>query len=188
MGPIVETGSAPRDFSLGALVRSGTNGDLRRAPLRGCGHPPSPLTATHATLGNSGRLRGMQQEGEKAGRFGDCSDRVIGACIEVHRCLGPGLLESAYEQCLAHEFDLRLLSAERQVHLPVRYKNVEIDCGYRLDFIIEAELIVEITAVERLLPVHEAQLLTYLKLTGLPEDCWSISTRKRSGTDCAASR
>ncbi len=110
----------------------------------------------------------MQQEGEKAGRFGDCSDRVIGACIEVHRCLGPGLLESAYEQCLAHEFDLRLLSAERQVHLPVRYKNVEIDCGYRLDFIIEAELIVEIKAVERLLPVHEAQLLTYLKLTGLP--------------------
>ena len=88
--------------------------------------------------------------------------------MEVHRCLGPGLLESAYEQCLAHEFDLRLLSAERQVHLPVRHKNVEIDCGYRLDFIIEAELIVEIKAVERLLPVHEAQLLTYLKLTGLP--------------------
>src|SRR5436190_21134619 len=145
-------------------------GTAHRAPSGGCGHPrtPSPLTATHATLGNSGRLRGMQQEGEKAGRFGDCSDRVIGACIEVHRCLGPGLLESAYEQCLAHEFDLRLLSADRQVHLPVRYKNVEIDCGYRLDFIIEAELIVEIKAVERLLPVHEAQLLTYLKLTGLP--------------------
>src|SRR5436190_2097316 len=66
-----------------------------RPGVAGIPRTPSPLTATHATLGNSGRLRGMQQEGEKAGRFGDCSDRVIGACIEVHRCLGPGLLESA---------------------------------------------------------------------------------------------
>jgi GxxExxY protein len=109
----------------------------------------------------------MQQEGEKAGRFGDCSERVIGACIEIHRCLGPGLLESAYGQCLAHELGLRELSFERELELPVRYKSVELDCGYRLDFVIERELILEIKAVERLLPVHEAQVLTYLRLTGL---------------------
>ena len=110
----------------------------------------------------------MKQEGGKPGRFGDCSERVIGACIEVHRCLGPGLLESAYEQCLAHEFGLRGLSFERQMLLPVRYKNLELECGYRLDFVVERELIVEIKAVERLMLVHEAQLITYLKLTGLP--------------------
>jgi len=109
----------------------------------------------------------MQQEGEKAGRFGDCSERVIGACIEVHRSLGPGLLESAYEQCLAYELGLRGLSFERQLQLPVKYKSIDLDCGYRLDFVVERELIVEIKAVERLLPVHEAQLITYLKLTGL---------------------
>jgi GxxExxY protein len=110
---------------------------------------------------------GMQQEGEKAGRFGDCSERVIGACIEVHRYLGPGLLESAYGQCLAHELGLRGLSFERELQLPVRYKGVELDCGYRLDFVVERELIVEIKAVERLLPVHEAQVITYLRLTGV---------------------
>jgi len=109
----------------------------------------------------------MQQEGGKAGRFGDCSERVIGACIEVHRCLGPGLLESAYEHCLAHEFGLSRLSFERQIELPVAYKSIKLDCGYRLDFIVQGELIVEIKAVARLLPVHEAQLITYLKLTGL---------------------
>ena len=109
----------------------------------------------------------MRQEGEKVGRFRDCSETVIGACIEVHRCLGPGLLESAYEQCLAHEFGLRRLSFERQLRPPVRYKDIELDCGYRLDFVVEQELIVENKAVERLLPVHEAQLITYLKLTGV---------------------
>ena len=112
-------------------------------------------------------FRGMQQEGGKAGRFGDCSERVIGACIEVHRWLGPGLLESAYEHCLAHEFGLRSLNFERQVPLPVTYKAIELDCGYRLDFVVQRELIVEIKAVERLLPVHQAQVITYLKLTGI---------------------
>jgi GxxExxY protein len=109
----------------------------------------------------------MQQEGGKAGRFGDCSEKVIGACIEVHRAIGPGLLESAYEECLAHELTFRSLTFERQKPLPVDYKGVRLECGYRLDFIIERHLIVEIKAVERLLPVHQAQVLTYLRLSGL---------------------
>jgi hypothetical protein len=83
------------------------------------GNPPSLLAAEkYAIARRFGRLQGMQQEGGKAGRFGDCSERVIGACIEVHRWLGPGLLESAYERCLAHEFGLCRLSFERQIHLP----------------------------------------------------------------------
>ena len=109
----------------------------------------------------------MEQEAGKNGRFGDCSRRVIGACIEVHRWLGPGLLESAYEGCLAQELTLRQLSFERQKELRVAYKSIELDCAYRLDFVVQGELIVAIKAVERLLPIHEAQLITYLKLTGL---------------------
>jgi GxxExxY protein len=109
----------------------------------------------------------MQQEGGKAGRFGDCSEQVIGACIEVHRALGPGLLESAYEQCLAHELSLRGLPFERQRPVPVVYKGIDLELGYRLDFVVGGVLVLEIKAVERLAPVHEAQLLTYLKLTGL---------------------
>jgi GxxExxY protein len=111
----------------------------------------------------------MQQEGGKAGRrFGDGSEEVIAACIEVHRHVGPGLLESVYERCLAHELSLRRLEFERQRALPVTYKGVMLDHGHRLDLVIQQRLIVEIKAVERLLPVHEAQVLTYLKLSGLP--------------------
>jgi len=110
----------------------------------------------------------MQQEGRKTGRFGDFSDRVIGACIEVHRSVGPGLLESVYEECLAHEFTLQGLTFERQRPLPVNYKGVQLECGYRLDFVVEKQLIVEIKAVERFAPVHLAQVLTYLRLTHLP--------------------
>jgi GxxExxY protein len=110
---------------------------------------------------------GMEQEGGKTGRFGDCSEQVIGACIEVHRFVGPGLLESVYEQCLALEFGLRGLSFERQKPLPVAYKGSQLEIGYRLDFVVEGQLVVEIKAVEQLLPVHQAQLLTYLRLTRL---------------------
>lgn len=109
----------------------------------------------------------MEQEDEKTGRFGDCSEQVIGACIEVHRELGPGLLESAYEQCLAHELGLRRLAFERQLLVPVRYKGMALECGYRVDFLVERALLVEIKAVERLLPVHEAQVITYLKLLSI---------------------
>ncbi len=96
------------------------------------------------------------------------SQRVIGAAIEVHKTLGPGLLESAYEQCLARELDLRRIPYACQVPLPVEYKGLRLDCGYRLDFLIENRVVVEIKAVEILLPVHEAQVLTYLRLGGWP--------------------
>jgi GxxExxY protein len=93
------------------------------------------------------------------------TEQIIGAAIEVHRALGPGLLESAYEECLCHEFHLRGISFERQRALPVEYKNIKLDCGYRLDLVVEDKVILEIKCVEHILPVHEAQLLTYLKMT-----------------------
>jgi GxxExxY protein len=95
------------------------------------------------------------------------TSEVIGAAIEVHKALGPGLLESAYEECLCRELDLRKIAYERQKALPVEYKGVRLDCGYRLDVVVGDELIVELKAVESLLPIHKAQLLTYLKLTGI---------------------
>jgi GxxExxY protein len=96
----------------------------------------------------------------------ELTESVIGAAIEVHRALGPGLLESAYEECLCHEFQLRNVGFERQVPLPVHYKGVKLDCGYRLDLVVENVLIIEIKCLEHVLPVHEAQLLTYMKMTG----------------------
>lgn len=92
----------------------------------------------------------------------------IGAAIAVHRALGPGLLESTYEACLAFELLERRLRIERQTALPVVYRGVRIDCGYRLDLIVEGMVVVELKAVERLLPIHDAQMLTYLKLSGHP--------------------
>jgi GxxExxY protein len=99
--------------------------------------------------------------------FNELTERVIGACIEIHRALGPGLLESAYEECLCHELSVAGIKFERQKPLPVRYKEVNLECGYRLDLVVEQKLIVELKAVESLLPIHEAQLLTYLKLSDL---------------------
>jgi GxxExxY protein len=89
---------------------------------------------------------------------------IIAAAIEVHRALGPGLLESAYEECLCQELALRKIAFERQRPLRVEFKGIRIDCGYRLDLLVERKVVVEIKAVESLLPIHEAQLLTYLKL------------------------
>jgi GxxExxY protein len=94
------------------------------------------------------------------------SESVIGAAIEVHRALGPGLLESAYEASLAFELAQRGLSTQVQKPLPVVYKGVRLDCGYRLDLLVEDKVIVEIKAVDRLAPIHQAQLLSYLKLSG----------------------
>ena len=94
------------------------------------------------------------------------TEQIIGAAVQVHRALGPGLLESAYEACLAHELAERNLRAERQKALPVSYKGVRIDCGYRIDLLVEREVIVELKAVSRIEPIHEAQLLSYLKLSG----------------------
>jgi len=92
---------------------------------------------------------------------------VIGAAIEVHKALGPGLLESAYEECLCHELTLKMIPFERQIPLPVQYKDVKLDCGYRLDLIVENRLIVELKACGNLVPLYDAQLLTYLRLTNI---------------------
>ena len=92
------------------------------------------------------------------------AETVIGCAIEVHRALGPGLLESAYDRCLAHELGLQGIDFVRQAPLPVAYKGVNLDCGYRIDFIIDGRLVVELKTVDRLLPIHQAQVLTYLKL------------------------
>jgi len=96
----------------------------------------------------------------------DLTEQIIGSAIEVHRGLGPGLLESAYEECLCHELHLRGLKFQRQLPLPVEYKGVYLDCGYRIDIIVENAVILELKCVEHIVSVHEAQLLTYLKLTG----------------------
>jgi GxxExxY protein len=96
------------------------------------------------------------------------TEKIIGAAIEVHKLLGPGLLESTYQGCLAHELSLANISFERQVPLPVTYKSLQLDCGYRLDFLVEKTVVLELKAVECLQPIHEAQLLIYLKLGGWP--------------------
>ena len=94
------------------------------------------------------------------------SEQVIGAAIEVHKALGPGLLESAYEECLCRELTLRNIRFERQRSLPVEYKGIQLDCGYRTDLLVSETVVVEIKAVESIQPIHEAQLLTYLKMGG----------------------
>ena len=92
------------------------------------------------------------------------TEEIIGGAIEVHRHLGPGLLESVYEECLCHELELRGLSFERQKRLPVEYKGIKLDCGYRIDVAVENKVIVELKCVDTVTAVHEAQLLTYLRL------------------------
>jgi len=101
------------------------------------------------------------------GNSAQITEKVIGAAIEVHRHLGPGLLESTYEACLAFEMVSRGLRVERQKELPVVYRDVHLDCGYRLDLLVENQIIIELKAIDALLPIHEAQLLSYLKLSGL---------------------
>jgi GxxExxY protein len=96
------------------------------------------------------------------------TERIIGAAIEVHRNLGPGLLESTYEECLCYELSQLGFSFQRQLELPVRYKSVDLDCGYRLDLVVEGLVVLELKSVSELLPVHSAQLLTYLRLSGKP--------------------
>ncbi len=94
------------------------------------------------------------------------TNAIIGAAIEVHRHLGPGLLESAYEECLCHEHHLSGLDFKRQVEIPVAYKGLNLDCGYKVDLVVRDEVVLELKSVENLLPVHQAQILTYPRLTG----------------------
>lgn len=97
----------------------------------------------------------------------EVAGQVIGCAIRVHRALGPGLLESAYQKCLGFEMKRSGLRVAAQVDVPLRYEDVVLDCGYRLDFVVEDSVIVEVKSVERVLPIHKAQVLTYLRLTGL---------------------
>ena len=99
-------------------------------------------------------------------RYEKITQVILGGAIEVHKALGPGLLESVYEACLCHELELRGLHYRCQVDLPVTYKGRELDCGYRLDLVVEDAVVLELKSVEKLLPIHEAQLLTYLRLSG----------------------
>jgi len=94
---------------------------------------------------------------------------VIASAIDVHKVLGPGLLESVYQRCLAYELTLRCVPFLQQVPLPINYKGLPTDCGYRLDLLVDGAVIVEIKCVDRLAPIHSAQLLTYLKLSGTPQ-------------------
>jgi len=96
--------------------------------------------------------------------FDEPSNKVLGCAIEVHRELGPGLLESAYEQCLAYELSHAKISFKLQVDLPLQYKQMKLDCGYRLDLLVDDRLLLELKSVDQLLKIHEAQLLTYMKL------------------------
>ncbi len=97
----------------------------------------------------------------------ELSKAVIGCAIEVHRALGPGLLESIYEICFCHELNLRVIPFERQKPIPVAYKGVKLDCGYRADVIVDRRLLVEIKAIDQTSAIHDAQLLSYLKLSGV---------------------
>ena len=100
--------------------------------------------------------------------FDALSKNVIGCAIEVHRQLGPGLLESTYRQCLAYELSHAATPFQMEVPLPVRYKDVLLDCGYRIDLLVRGDLIVEIKSVESVLPIHQAQILTYMRLARVP--------------------
>lgn len=95
----------------------------------------------------------------------DLTKTIIGAAIEVHRTLGPGLLESTYEACLFYELEQMGIFVERQVELPVKYKNVRVEIGYKIDLLVENQVIIEVKSVKELLPVHMAQIITYLKIS-----------------------
>ena len=100
-------------------------------------------------------------------KFDELSNRVIGCALEVHRNLGPGLLESTYEQCFAYELKIAGLQFKLQHPLPVEYKGIKLDCGYRIDLLVDNNIIVELKSVDKILPIHQAQLLTYMKLSGI---------------------
>jgi GxxExxY protein len=105
----------------------------------------------------------------KGREFGDLSNKVIGCAIEVHKILGPGLLESTYQQCLAHELSINQIEFKIEYPWPVNYKGIRLDCGYRIDLLVEEKIILELKSVEQLKGIHEAQLLTYMKLADIKQ-------------------
>src|SRR4029077_1192578 len=117
-------------------------------------------------LNSPRRHRGHREEVENLSPRDPLTNRVIGLAIGVHRELRPGLLESAYEECLCFELKEARIAYSRQMPLAIVYKGLQLDCGYRLDIVVQRELIIEIKAVEQLMPIHDAQILTYLRLSG----------------------
>ncbi len=122
------------------------------AMMRGCHHGDTENTE-----------RPLRERGSLLAE--ETTERVIGAAIDVHRELGPGLLESAYQACLCHELELRAVDFEREVPLPVAYKGVSLDAGYEMDIVVEDTVVLELKSVDKLHPIHEAQLMTYLRLS-----------------------
>lgn len=104
---------------------------------------------------------------DQAPELKEITGRIIGCAIEVHKALGPGLLESAYQQCLCHELTSQGIPFEKEKPLPVIYKGCKLDCGYRMDILVNQEIVLELKSIDKILPIHEAQLLSYLKLAGL---------------------
>ena len=111
----------------------------------------------------------MESQATPSRNYSELSTRVIGCAIEVHRHLGPGLLEATYRQCLVHELRLNNIPFKIEFPLPVDYKGTHLDCGYRLDLLVADEIILELKSIDQLKPIHEAQLLTYLKLSGVKQ-------------------
>lgn len=127
------------------------------------------IEATNGAFSRYVSVNNYKERGEHNERERDpLTQKVIGCAIEVHRYLGPGLLESTYEQCLAHELALCGVSFKVQVAMPVEYKDVKLDCGYRVDLLVEDCLVVELKSVEQILRIHEAQVITYMKLAEAP--------------------
>ena len=137
---------------------------LDRTTCRACLWP-----SRVADEGFSIRARGYEKDTEDIDvwQHDPLTEEVIGCAIEVHRLLGPGLLESTYEQCLARELSLQGVDFQLQTPLPVEYKGIQLNCGYRVDMLVEQEVIVEIKAVKEITGIHQAQVLTYLRLAGL---------------------
>jgi GxxExxY protein len=161
------------------MVRAETcPGHVRHGPRATC-IPPSPLLffcktptqvkrVTPQPQTDTSRWKRVEHGEEKRTRFEDGTEEIIGALIEVHRHLGPGLLESAYEACLSRELVVRGLRHTRQCPLSIVYKGVVVDCSYRLDVVVEERVLLELKTIERVLPIHKAQVITYLRLSGLP--------------------
>src|SRR6266851_2104705 len=154
---------APAACTRSCTTASGTTSAPRRGWPR-----PAPASPRTASSDEKRRTTETQRPRRRQMLSGDrdLTERVIGLAIDVHRHLGPGLLESAYEECLSFELSQAGIEHRRQVPLPVVYKDVRLDCGYRIDIVVRQQLIIEIKAIERIVPVHEAQILTYLRLSG----------------------
>ena len=111
----------------------------------------------------------MTDKNENSREFSELSNKVIGCAIEVHKALGPGLLESAYQQCLCHELRLNNIDFEIEKPLPINYKDCKLDCGYRIDLLVEDKIVIELKSVENLKRIHEAQILSYMKLANIKQ-------------------